>query len=163
MELEIGGMFASRVSRFYLNHCCRRIGGPNGASSPCHPTMASWCPRSRYRRGHCLALEAYAAWHRMSGAIHTIFSARMLRRGVARNVCIELPIGSPREVVEFLWSHEFCDRVCDTESGAIVTNDSAAPRPIQADWSPMLHFADEASIDMGRGGSERRTTVHRRS
>src|SRR6476620_7544702 len=57
VELEIGGMFATRVSRFYLNHCCRRIGGPNGASSLCHPTMASWCPRSRYRRGHCLALR----------------------------------------------------------------------------------------------------------
>src|SRR6478735_3592942 len=56
VELEIGGMFATRVSRFYLNHCCRRIGGPNGASSLCHPTMASWCPRSRYRRGHCLAV-----------------------------------------------------------------------------------------------------------
>jgi len=66
--------------------------------------------------------EAYAAWHRMSGAIHTSLSARMLRRGVARNVCIELPIGSPRGAVEYLWSHEFCDRVCDTESGAIVTN-----------------------------------------
>lgn len=92
--------------------------------------------------------EAYAAWHRMSGAIHTSLSARMLRRGVARNVRIELPIGSPRGAVEYLWSHEFCDRVCDTESGAIVTNDGVAPRPIQADWSPMLHFADEASIDM---------------
>src|SRR5258708_7292675 len=33
------------------------------------------------------------------------------KRGVARNVRIELPIGSSLEVVEFLWSHEFCDRV----------------------------------------------------
>ena len=41
--------------------------------------------------------EAYAAWHRMSGTIHTAFSARMLKRGVARNVRIELPIGSPQE------------------------------------------------------------------
>jgi hypothetical protein len=83
----------------------------------------------------------------MSDAIHTALSARMLKRGVARNVRIELPIGSPQEVVEFLWSHEFCDRVCDTESGEIVTTDSAAPRPIRAAWRPMLHFPDPDNID----------------
>ena len=91
--------------------------------------------------------EAYAAWHRMNETIHTALSARMLKRGVARNVRIELPIGSPQEAVEYLWSHEFCDRVCDTESGAIVTNDGAAPRPIRAPWRPMLHFTDHDRID----------------
>ena len=49
--------------------------------------------------------EAYAAWQRMNDAIHTTLSARMMKRGVARNVRIELPIGSPQEVVKDLWSH----------------------------------------------------------
>jgi hypothetical protein len=102
--------------------------------------------------------EAYAAWHRMNETIHTALSARMLKRGVARNVRIELPIGSPQEAVEYLWSHEFCDRVCGTESGAIVTSDGAAPRPIRAAWRPMLHFADHDSID--RPPSQRTAACH---
>ena len=38
-----------------------------------------------------MALEAYAAWHRIRETIHTALSTRMLKRGVARNVRIELP------------------------------------------------------------------------
>jgi hypothetical protein len=33
------------------------------------------------------------------------------------------------------------------ESGTIVTADEAAPRPIRAAWSPILHFDDHANID----------------
>jgi hypothetical protein len=83
----------------------------------------------------------------MNETIHTALSARMLKRGVARNVRIELPIGSPQEVVETLWSHVFCDQVCDNEYGEIVTTDGAAPRPIRASWRPMLHFSDPDNID----------------
>ena len=71
----------------------------------------------------------------------------MQRRGVSRNVRIELPIGSPQEMVEHLWSQEFCSAVCDSESGDIESAPGAASRPIRVAWRPVLNFADHDSID----------------
>jgi hypothetical protein len=83
----------------------------------------------------------------LNQTIHTALSARMLKRGVSRNIRIELPIGSPQETVETLWSHDFCNLVCDNEHGEIVTTEAGAPRPIRATWRPMLHFPDTDNID----------------
>ena len=149
VELEIGGMLATRVSPVLLEPLVPEDWRPKQGQQPMSPDYGVLVPEGLVTVEVTVwHWEAYAAWHRMNETIHRALSARMLRRGVARNVRIELPIGSPQEAVEYLWSHEFCNRVCDTESGAIVTNDGVAPRPIRADWSPMLHFADEASIDM---------------
>ena len=148
VELEIGGMIASRVSPVLLEPLVPRDWRPSQGEQPTSPDYGVRVPEGLVTVEVTVwHWEAYAAWQRMSDAIHTALSARMLKRGVARNVRIELPIGSPQEVVEFLWSHEFCDRVCDTESGEIVTTDSAAPRPIRAAWRPMLHFPDPDNID----------------
>lgn len=43
-------------------------------------------------------------------AVEPALPKRMLRRGVVRNMRIELPIGSPWEAVECLWKHEFLRR-----------------------------------------------------
>ena len=91
--------------------------------------------------------EACAAWHRMYNAVYQTLSTRMIKRGIARSVRVELPLGSPQEVVKWLWSHEFCTMGSDTESGAIETSAKAAPKPIRVTWHPMLHFDDDASID----------------
>jgi hypothetical protein len=164
VELEIGGMLATRVSPVLLEPLVPEDWRPKQGQQPMSPDYGVLVPEGLVTVEVTVwHWEAYAAWHRMNETIHTALSARMLRRGVARNVRIELPIGSPQEAVEYLWSHEFCDRVCDTESGAIVTNDGVAPRPIRADWSPMLHFADEASIDMAAVAVNGGSTVHRRS
>jgi hypothetical protein len=148
VELEVGGLIATRVSPVLLEPLVPEDWRPKKGQQPMSPDYGVWVPEGliivEVTVWHW---EAYAAWHRMNETIHTALSARMLKRGVARNVRIELPIGSPQEAVEYLWSHEFCDRVCDTESGAIVTSDGAAPRPIRAAWRPMLHFADHDSID----------------
>jgi hypothetical protein len=45
VELEVGGMLASRVSPVLLEPLVPRVGGPAKASSPCHPTTVSACPK----------------------------------------------------------------------------------------------------------------------
>jgi hypothetical protein len=147
VELEVGGMLARQISPVLLEPLV-----PEELRSKPNPPMS---PDYGVRVPEGLVTlevtvwhwEAYAAWHRMRETIHTALSKRMLKRDVSRNVRIELPIGSPQEVVKSLWSHELCTRICDTESGAIVIGDEAAPRPIRAAWSPMLHFDDHDSID----------------
>jgi hypothetical protein len=148
VELEVGGMLASRVSPVLLEPLVPREWRPSQGEQPMSPDYGVRVPEGLVTVEVTVwHWEAYAAWHRMNETIHAALSARMLKRGVGRNVRIELPIGSPQETVEYLWSLEFCDRVCDTESGEIVTTDSAAPRPIRAAWRPMLHFPDPDNID----------------
>lgn len=147
VELEVGGMIASRVSPVLLEPLVPKDCRPAHGEQPMSPDYGRVPEGLVTVEVTVWHWEAYAAWHRMNETIHSALSARMLKRGVARNVRIELPIGSPQEVVQTLWSHEFCDQVCDNEYGETVTPDGAAPRPIRAAWRPMLHFADEASID----------------
>ncbi|MEC4858347.1 hypothetical protein R2325_23190 [Mycobacteroides chelonae] len=148
VELEIGGMIASRVSPVLLEPLVPDSWRPSHGEQPMSPDYGVRVPEGLVTVEVTVwHWEAYAAWHRMNQTIHTALSARMLKRGIARNVRIELPIGSPQEAVEYLWSHEFCDRVCDTESGNIMTADGVAPRPIRASWRPMLHFPDPDNID----------------
>ena len=148
VELEVGGMIANRISPVLLEPLVPDDWRPGQGPQPISPDYGVRVPEGLVTVEVTVwHWEAYAAWHRMNETIHAALSARMLKRGVARNVRIELPIGSPREAVEYLWSHEFCDRVCGTESGDIVTADGAAPRPIRASWRPMLHFPDPDNID----------------
>jgi hypothetical protein len=148
VELEVRGMIASRVSPVLLEPLVPRDWRPAHGEQPMSPDYGVRVPEALVTVEVTVwHWEAYAAWRRMNETIRTALSARMLKRGVARNVRIELPIGSPQEVVETLWSHEFCDEVCDNEHGEIVTTDSAAPRSIRAAWRPMLHFPDPDNID----------------
>lgn len=148
VELETGGMLASRVSPVLLEPLVPRDWRPGQGEQPMSPDYGLRVPEGLVTVEVTVwHWEAYAAWQRMNDAIHTALSARMMKRGVARNVRIELPIGSPQEVVKDLWSHEFCEQVCDNDYGEIVTTDGAAPRPIRATWRPMLHFADPDNID----------------
>jgi hypothetical protein len=148
VELEVGGMLASRVSPVLLEPLVPRDWRPSEGEQPMSPDYGVRVPEGLVTVEVTVwHWEAYAAWHRMNETIHTALSARMLKRGVGRNVRIELPIRSPQDTVEYLWSHEFCDRVCDTESGEIVTTHGAASRPIRAAWRPMLHFPDPGNID----------------
>lgn len=148
VELEIGGMIAPRVSPVLLEPLVPRDWRPAHGKQPMSPDYGVRVPEGLVTVEVTVwHWEAYAAWQRMNDAIHTALSARMMKRGVARNVRIELPIGSPQEVVQDLWSHRFCDQVCDNEYGEIVTADGAAPRPIRATWRPMLHFPDPDNID----------------
>jgi hypothetical protein len=148
VELEVGGMIATRVSPVVLEPLVPRNWRPAHGKQPMSPDYGVRGPEGLVTVEVTVwHWEAYAAWHRMNETIHTALAARMLKRGVARNVRIELPIGSPQDVVETLWSHEFCDQVCDNEYGEIVTSEDAAPRPIRAAWRPMLHFPDPDNID----------------
>jgi hypothetical protein len=148
VELEIGGMIASRVSPVLLEPLVPRDWRPGQSEQPMSPDYGVRVPEGLVTVEVTVwHWEAYAAWHRMNETIHTALSARMLKRGVTRNVRIELPIGSPQEAVEYLWSHEFCDRVCENESGAIVTSEGVAERPIRVAWRPMLYFPDADNID----------------
>jgi hypothetical protein len=148
VELEIGGMIASRVSPVLLEPLVPKDWRPSQGEQPISPDYGLRVPEGLVTVEVTVwHWEAYAAWQRMNDAIHTALSARMMKRGVARNVRIELPIGSPQEVVKDLWSHAFCDQVCDNEYGEIVTTDGAAPRPIRATWRPMLHFPEPDNID----------------
>jgi hypothetical protein len=148
VELEVGGVLASRVSPVLLEPLVPDDWRPGQGSQPMSPDYGVRVPEGLVTFEVTVwHWEAYAAWHRMNETIHTALSARMQKRGVARNVRIELPLGSPQEAVEYLRSHEFCDRVCDSESGTTVSPNGLAPRPIRVGWRPMLHFADQASID----------------
>jgi hypothetical protein len=148
VELEVGGMIANRISPVLLEPLVPDDWRPGLGPQPMSPDYGVRVPEGLVTFEVTVwHWEAYAAWHRMNQTINTALSARMMKRGVSRNVRIELPIGSPQEAVEYLWSHEFCDRVCGTESGEIVTADGAAPRPIRATWRPMLHFPDPDNID----------------
>jgi hypothetical protein len=148
VELEIGGMVAPRVSPVLFEPLVPRNWRPAQGEQPMSPDYGVRVPEGLVTVEVTVwHWEAYAAWQRMNVAIHTALSARMMKRGVARNVRIELPIGSPQELVKDLWSHEFCDQVCDNEYGDIVTTDGATPRPIRAAWRPMLHFPDPDNIN----------------
>lgn len=149
VELEVGGLLASRVTPVLLEPLVPADWRPSQGGKPSSPDYGVRVPEAMVTVEVTVwHWEAYAAWARMKENIYAALSARMMKRGVARNIRIELPIGSPQDVVEDLWSHAFCDRVCDEEFGAIVTTDDAAPRPVRAMWRPMLHFADEASVDL---------------
>ncbi|WP_255773371.1 hypothetical protein [Mycobacteroides abscessus] len=148
VELEVGGMIASRVSPVVLEPLVPRDWTPAQGRQPTSPDYGVHVPEGMVTVEVTVwHWEAYAAWQRMSEAIQTALSARMLKRGVARNVRIELPIGSPNAAVEYLWSHQFCDRVCDNAAGAIMTSEGVTERPIRATWRPMLHFPGTDSID----------------
>jgi len=148
VELEVGGVLASRISPVLLEPLVPADWRPGQGPQPMSPDYGVRVPESLVTFEVTVwHWEAYAAWHRVKETIHTALSARMRRRGVARNVRIELPLGSPREAVEHLWSQEFCDRVCASESGIEVSPSSLAPRPIRAGWRPMLHFPDADRID----------------
>jgi hypothetical protein len=148
VELEVGGMLASRVSPVLLEPLVPKDWRPSQGKQPPSPDYGVRVPESLVTVEVTVwHWERYAAWQRMNDTIHTALSTRMMKRGVAGHVRIELPLGSPQQAVEYLWSHEFCDRVCDSESGGIASGDGLAPRPIRVAWHPMLHFADEASID----------------
>lgn len=148
VELEVGGMIANRVTPVLLEPLVPDDWRPSQGEQPMSPDYGVRVPEGLVTVEVTVwHWEAYAAWHRMNEAIHTALSARMLKRGISRNVRIELPIGSPQETVETLWSHEFCNLVCDNEHGEIVTTEAGAPRPIRATWRPMLHFPDPDNID----------------
>jgi hypothetical protein len=148
VELEVGGMTASRVSPVLLEPLVPTSWRPSHGKQPMSPDYGVRVPEGLATIEVTVwHWEAYAAWHRMRETIGSTLTARMMKRGVARNVRIELPIGSPLDVVETLWSHAFCDQVCDNEYGEIVSTDGAAPRPIRATWRPMLHFPDPDNID----------------
>jgi hypothetical protein len=141
IELEVGGMVARRISPVLLEPLVPDTCRPSHGKQPLSPDYGFRVPEGLVTVEVTVwHWEAYAAWHRMNETINTALSARMLKRGVARNVRIELPIGSPQEVVQTLWSHEFCDQVCDNGYGEVTSTDSAAPRTIRATWQPMLHF-----------------------
>lgn len=148
VELEVGGMLASAVGLVLLEPLVPDDWRPGQGPQPKSPDYGVRVPEGLVTFEVTVwHWEAYAAWHRMNETIHKALSTRMLKRGVARNVRIELPIGSPQEAAEYLWSHEFCDRVCDSESGVTVSPNGFAPRPIRASWRPMLHFPDPEKID----------------
>lgn len=148
VELEVGGMIAARVSPVLLEPMVPTDWKPSHGEQPMSPDYGVRVPEVLVTVEVTVwHWEAYAAWQRMNEMIRTALGTRMLKRGVARDVRIALPIGSPQETVETLWSHEFCDLVCDNEHGKIVTTDAGAPRPIQATWRPMLHFPDPDNID----------------
>lgn len=148
IELEVGGVVASRITPVLLEPLVPDTWRPSHGDQPMSPDYGVRVPEGLVTVEVTVwHWEAYAAWHRMNETIHTALSSRMMKRGIARNVRIELPIGSPQDVVKDLWSHEFCDQVCDNEFGEIVTTDEAAPRPIRATWRPMLHFPDPDNID----------------
>lgn len=148
VELEVGGMIANRISPVLLEPLVPDDWRPGRAPQPMSPDYGIRVPEGLVTFEVTVwHWEAYAAWHRMSETIRTALTARMMKRGVSRNVRIELPIGSPRDAAEYLWSHEFCDQVCGTESGDIVTADGVSRRPIRASWRPMLHFPDTDNID----------------
>lgn len=148
IELEAGGVIASRISPVLLEPLVPESWRPSDGEQPQSPDYGVRVPEGPITVEVTVwHWEAYAAWHRMNEAIHKTLSARMLKRGISRNVRIELPIGSPQEVVKDLWSHEFCDQLCDNEFGEIVTDYGVAPRPIRATWRPMLHFPDPERVD----------------
>lgn len=148
IELEVGGVIASRVTPVLLEPLVPRDWRPGQGEQPMSPDYGVRVPESLVTVEVTVwHWEAYAAWHRMDETIRTALMARMMKREVARNVRIELPLGSPQEAVKHLWSHEFCDQVCDAESGGIVSNADLAPRPITVTWRPMLHFPDPDNID----------------
>jgi hypothetical protein len=91
--------------------------------------------------------EAYAAWHRMYKALHEILSRRLRKRGISKHVRILLPIGSPQEIVKWLWSNDFCAMLADQESGSIETVAGVAPKPIRVNWCPMPHFDSMENVD----------------
>lgn len=148
VELEVGGMLASRISPVLLEPLVPDDWRPGQGPQPKSPDYAVRVPEGLVTIEVTVwHWEAYAAWHRMNETIQTALQARMLKRGTGRNVRIELPLGSPQEAVKHLWSHQFCDQVCDSESGVTVSPQGLAPRPIRATWRPMLHFDDPESID----------------
>jgi hypothetical protein len=148
VELEAGSLVSTRISPVLLEPLVPDTWRPNHGQQPMSPDYGVRVPEGLVTVEVTVwHWEAYAAWHRMSETIHSALAARMLKRGIARNVRIELPIGSPQKLVETLWSHAFCDYVCDNEYGEITTTDGAAPRTIRATWQPMLHFPDPDNID----------------
>jgi hypothetical protein len=148
VELEVGGVIASRTSPVLLEPLVPDDWRPGQGPQPMSPDYGVRVPEGLVTFEVTVwHWEAYAAWHRMSETIHTALSARMRKRGIARNVRIEVPLGSPMKAVQHLWSHEFCDRVCDSESGLEVSPNGLAPRPIRVGWRPMLHFPDPGNID----------------
>lgn len=148
IELEVGGVIARSISPVLLEPLVPNTWRPSHGEQPMSPDYGVRVPEGLVTVEVTVwHWEAYAAWHRMNETISTALSARMMKRGVARNIRIELPIGSPPELVKDLWSHEFCDQVCDDEYGAIQSAVDVAPRPITATWSPMLHFPDFDNID----------------
>ena len=121
VELEVGGMIASRVSPVLLEPLVSEE-LKSKSRQPASPDYGVRVPESLVSVEVTVwHWEAYAAWHRMNETIHKALSTRVMKRGVARNVRIELPLRSPQKAVEYLWSHQFCDRVCDSESGALVS------------------------------------------
>ena len=148
VELEVGAILGSQVSPVLLEPLVPSDWRPGKGPQPKSPDYGVRVPEGMVTVEVTVwHWEAYAAWQRMSDSISTALSARMMRRGVSRNVRIELPIGSPPDVVEFLWSHEFCDLVCEDEWGQVETTDSVAERPITATWRPILHLPDADNID----------------
>jgi hypothetical protein len=148
VELEVGGMISTRVSPVLLEPFVPADWNPSKGEQPMSPDYGVRVPEGLVTVEVTVwHWEAYAAWHRMKDTIHTALQARMMKRGVGRNVRIELPLRSPREAVKYLWSHQFCDRVCDSESGETVSPNGLALRPIRATWRPLLHFDDHESID----------------
>jgi hypothetical protein len=148
VELEVGGMISTRVSPVLLEPFVPTDWNPSKGEQPMSPDYGVRVPEGLVTVEVTVwHWEAYAAWHRMKDTIHRALQARMVKRGIGRSVRIELPIGSPQEAVEYLWSHQFCDRVCDSESGETGSPSGLAPRPIRATWRPLLHFDDHESID----------------
>lgn len=148
IELEVGGVLSSRISPVLLEPLVPTAWRPSHGEQPMSPDYGVRVPEGLVTVEVTVwHWEAYAAWHRMNETIFTALSARMMKRGIARNVRIELPIGSPQELVKDLWSHEFCDQVCDDDYGEIQSAVDVAPRPITATWQPMLHFPDADDID----------------
>ncbi len=151
MELEVGGVIASRISPVLLEPLVPVGWRPEQGPQPMSPDYGVRLPEGLVTFEVTVwHWEAHAAWHRMNETIHTAFiraDAATRCRGVARNVRIELPLGSLREAVEHLWSQQFCDRVCDTESGMEVSSNGLVPRPIRVGWRPMLYFPDADRID----------------
>ena len=147
VELEVGGMIAQRITPVLLE--------PLVPQEQRHKPGAPRSPDYGFRVPEGLVTaevtvwhwEAYASWQRMRDTIISTLTTRMMKRGVSRTVHILLPIGSPQETVDYLWSHEFCDQVCNSESGSIALTEYGAPRPIVATWQPTLHFADYDSVD----------------
>ena len=147
-ELEVGSVLALRMTPVLLEPLVPSDWRPSHGNQPMSPDYGVRMPEGLVTIEVTVwHWEAYAAWQRMSNMISTTLSARMRKRDVVRNIRVELPIGSPQDLVSTLWSHEFCDMVCDSESGQITTTPDAAERPIRATWRPMLHFADDSNID----------------
>lgn len=147
-ELEVGSVLALRMTPVLLEPLVPSDWKPSHGNQPMSPDYGVRMPEGLVTIEVTVwHWEAYAAWQRMSNMISTTLSARMRKRDVVRNIRVELPIGSPKDLVSTLWSHEFCDMVCNSESGQITTTPDAAERPIRATWRPMLHFADDSNID----------------